>query len=105
MHGKILHIICSYKWGVISLVKYNNLGCCNIFHGNISVKAWIPQNWFDLCTQILVATMAICYANTVVEARSPWKPLKHNQRKNTPFLTDCMLSILFLSDKKSHDHA
>ena len=35
MHGKILHIICSYKWGVISLVKYNTLGCCNIFNGNI----------------------------------------------------------------------
>ena len=79
MHGKILHIICSYKWGVISLVEYNTLGCCSIFQCNISIKAWIPQNWFDLCAQILVATMAICYANTVVEVRSLWKPLQHNQ--------------------------
>ena len=37
------------------------------FHGNISVKAGIPRKQFDLCTGILVATIAACYANTIVE--------------------------------------
>jgi len=35
------------------------------FHGNISVKAGIIWKQFDLCTEILVATMAI-YADTIV---------------------------------------
>jgi len=30
-------------------------------------KAMIPRKWFDLCTQLLVATMAASYANTTVE--------------------------------------
>jgi len=42
------------------------VGCIG-FHGNISVKAGITQKQLDLCTRILVATMAICYGNTIVE--------------------------------------
>jgi len=45
--------------------KWNTLGCCSAFHGNISVKAEITWKRFDLCTEILVATMAI-YAYTIV---------------------------------------
>ena len=47
---------------------------CSGFHGDISVKAEIPLKWFDLCAQILIATMAICYANTIVDTY-PLKPL------------------------------
>ena len=48
----------SFHW-----FKYNTLGCCIGFHGNISVKARIPRKRFDVDTQILVAI----YANTIVE--------------------------------------
>ena len=36
----------------------------------MSIKAGIPWNPFDLCTQLLVASMAICYANTVMDTFS-----------------------------------
>ena len=36
----------------------------------MSIKAGIPWNPFDLCTQMLVANMAICYANTVMDTFS-----------------------------------
>ena len=45
--------------------EYNTLVCCRGFHGNISVKVRITRKWFDLCTEILVAYMAIHYALTV----------------------------------------
>ena len=51
-----------------------NMVYCSGFHGDISVKAEIPLKWFDLCAQILIATMAICYANTIVDTY-PLKPL------------------------------
>ena len=41
--------------------------CCIGFCGNVSVKAGNTQKRFDLCTDILVAAMAICYAHTIVE--------------------------------------
>ena len=46
------------------MFKYKTHGCCSGFHGNFSVKAW---KRFDLCTQTSVATMAVCYANIMVD--------------------------------------
>ena len=36
----------------------------------MSIKAGIAWNPFNLCTQMLVANMAICYANTVMDTFS-----------------------------------
>ena len=40
------------KWGALSVTPRGVAVVC--FHGNISVIIW---KWFDLCTEILVATM------------------------------------------------
>lgn len=43
---------------------------------SVSIKAGIPWKGFDPFTQTFAATMAIRYANTVVDA-VPLKPLFH----------------------------
>ena len=57
----VFFIMHGLKWVSFHWFKYNTLGCCIGFHGNISVKARIPRKQFDICTQILVTTMAACY--------------------------------------------
>ena len=56
----LLKISCSFL-----MLRYSIWGAT--FLSNISVEAGIPWKRFDLCTQILVATIAICYANTIVD--------------------------------------
>ena len=57
-------------------LKYDTLGVLQLLHCNVSVKPRIIWKQFDLCIEILVATMAICYANTAVETFSLY-PLFH----------------------------
>ena len=51
----------------------NTLECCSGSHGDVSVKAGITRKQFDLCTEILVATMAIVtLANTSAYELNLW---------------------------------
>jgi len=56
------HMLLKISWSFLML-RYSTWGATFLF--NISVEAGIPWKRFDLCTQILVATIAICYAKAL----------------------------------------
>jgi len=62
----------------VPIFRYSTLECCSGFYGNGSLKTRIAWKYFDLCNQILVATMAICYADIIMDT-FPLKPLFHIQ--------------------------